>query len=68
MPSRNKYPQFPLRINPITIDKLKVIASENSRSTNKEMEYALNQYVKNYEEINGEITQTDIDRLLDNLE
>lgn len=37
------------------IDKMKVIANENSRSLAKEMEYMCKQRIKKYEEENGEI-------------
>lgn len=37
------------------IDKMKHIASENSRSLAKEMEYLCKQRIKNYEAENGEI-------------
>ena len=37
------------------IDKMKVIANENSRSLAKEMEYICKQRIKEYESENGEI-------------
>ena len=37
------------------ITKLKIIAIENKRSTNKEMEYALEKYVNEYEKAHGEV-------------
>lgn len=61
-----KYPQFPLRINPALIDKMRIIAAENSRSVNKEIEQLIIKYIRAYEEEAGEITQQDIDRFLDN--
>ena len=41
-------PIFSLRIPEELLDQIKQIASENCRSTNKEIEYALMQYVKQY--------------------
>lgn len=63
-----KNPHFAIRIPAETMNKLKYIAYENGRSANKEIEQLILKHIANYEEINGEITQTDIDRLLDNLE
>ena len=37
----NYYAPFSLRISETLITKMKIIAIENKRSTNKEMEYAL---------------------------
>jgi len=37
------------------IDKMKYIATENSRSLSKELEYACKQHIKRYELENGEI-------------
>ena len=41
-------PIFSLRIPEELLEEIKHIASENCRSTNKEIEYALMQYVKQY--------------------
>ena len=41
-------PIFSLRIPEELLNQIKQIASENCRSTNKEIEYALTQYVKQY--------------------
>ena len=41
-------PIFSLRIPEELLDEIKQIAAENCRSTNKEIEYALMQYVKQY--------------------
>jgi hypothetical protein len=68
MPNRNKFPQFPLRVNPQLIAKIRYIGAENSRSANKEIEYIISQRIKAYEVENGEITQDDIDRFLNSLE
>jgi len=37
------------------LKKLSIIADENKRSRNKEVEYALGQYVEQYEKLNGKI-------------
>ena len=45
----NYYTPFSLRISEELLAKIKVIAVRNKRSANKEMEYALEQYVKAFE-------------------
>lgn len=37
------------------LKKLSIIAKENCRTRNKEVEYALKQYVEQYERLNGKI-------------
>ena len=49
----NYYAPFSLRISETLITKLKIIAIENKRSTNKE--YALEKYVNEYEKAHGEV-------------
>ena len=51
----NYYAPFSLLISETLITKLKIIAIENKRSTNKEMEYALEKYVNEYEKAHGEV-------------
>lgn len=46
----NKLKSYPLRIEPEIIERLKKLAEENSRSLNKEIEFALKQYIKSCEE------------------
>lgn len=41
-------PIFSLRIPEELLEQIKQIANENCRSTNKEIEYALSQYVKEH--------------------
>jgi hypothetical protein len=48
LPMPSLLPIFSLRIPEELLDQIKQIASENCRSTNKEIEYALTQYVKQY--------------------
>ena len=47
-------PIFSLRIPEELLEQIKQIAQENCRSTNKEIEYALTQYVKQYQKNNSE--------------
>ena len=46
---------YTLRIDADVMDKMKIIADNNSRSKNKEIEYALKKYVDVYEAQHGEI-------------
>ncbi len=48
-------PPFSLRIPPELMAKLKVIASYNKRSVNKEIEFLIEQYVWQWEQEHGEI-------------
>lgn len=43
------YTPFSLRISEDLLGKIKIIAAQNKRSANKEIEYVLEQYVKEYE-------------------
>lgn len=56
-----KYPQFPIRVNPIIIRKMRYIANENSRSTAKEIEQLMIKHIKEYELSMGEITEDELD-------
>ena len=47
---------YPLRLPDEMMDKLKVIAKDNGRSVNKEIELLVRQSIKQYEQENGEIT------------
>lgn len=60
----NKFPQFPLRIDPALINKMRYIGYKNSRSTNKEIEQLIIKRIEDWEDENGEITDKDIERLL----
>jgi len=53
--SGNYYPPFSLRISEELLHKIKYIADTNKRSTNKEIEFVLEQYVKKFEKENGDI-------------
>ncbi len=45
----NYYPPFSLRISEELIEKVKFIAKLNKRSANKEIEFIIENYIKNYE-------------------
>lgn len=51
----NYYTPFSLRISEELMVKIKVIAARNKRSANKEIEFALEEYVKAFEERHEEI-------------
>ena len=51
----NYYTPFSLRVSEELVSKMKIIAVRNKRSANKEMEYALEQYVKAFEKEYGEV-------------
>ncbi|MCX4254790.1 MAG: Arc family DNA-binding protein [Bacilli bacterium] len=44
-----------LRVEEIAWEKLKIIAKENKRSINKEIEFLIEQAIKDYETKNGTI-------------
>ena len=46
---------YPLRIDKSLMEKFKVIATENGRSINKEIEMLMKNAVRQYENQNGEI-------------
>lgn len=46
---------FNLRIDETLNDKLIQIAADEGRSKNKQIEYILKEYIKNYEKVNGTI-------------
>lgn len=50
---------YPLRIDKNIMDKVKFIAKENGRSTNKEIEIALKYFVNSFEKENGKIPISD---------
>ena len=53
MPS--KKPQFVIRTDQETIEKIKYIATENERSTTQEIVYLIKSEIKKYEREKGEI-------------
>ena len=48
--SMKTFNPYPLRIDEELMEKLKYIANENSRSVNREIEFAIKKLVKEYEE------------------
>lgn len=53
MPS--KIPPFTIRLDSITKQKLQTIADHQQRSINKEILYLIQEEIKRYEHIHGEI-------------
>lgn len=53
----NYYQPFSLRISEDMHHKLKIIAERHKRSENKEIEFALEEYVRRYEEAHGIISE-----------
>ncbi len=51
----NYYTPFSLRVAEELLDKVKLIAAANKRSANKEIEFALEQYVRAYEAEHGKV-------------
>ncbi len=60
-----KNPQFPLRVDPLLIKKIRFIGKENCRSGGKEIELLIRKRIKEYEDEFGEITEEDLSRLDD---
>ncbi len=52
----NYFSPFSLRISEELLEKVKAIAASNKRSANKEIEFILENAVKDYEKLNGEIS------------
>ena len=46
-----------IRIKTDTYQKLKKIADEKQRSINKQMNYIIEEFIKDYEKVNGKIEQ-----------
>ena len=49
----NYFTPFSLRVSEELLGKIKRIAAQNKRSANKEIEFVLEQYVREYEKANG---------------
>lgn len=56
----HKQKLFSFRTNDELIEKLNIIAEKHSRTRNKEIEYALKQYVEDYETQEGKINLKNI--------
>lgn len=46
---------FSVRIEKDVMNKMRVLAKENGRSLNKQIEFAVKQYLKTYEKKHGEV-------------
>ena len=46
---------YPLRVDRAIMEKFKVVAAENGRSVNKEIEMLMKQAIASYEQNNGQI-------------
>lgn len=51
----SKKPQFVIRADKEILDKIKIIADENGRSTTQEIVHMIKQRINAYESIHGEI-------------
>lgn len=60
-----RYPQFPIRIDPLLIAKIRYIGKENCRSGSKEIELLIRKRISEWERENYEITEDDLRRLDD---
>ena len=52
---------YPLRLNTETYAKIKVLAKENSRSINGQLEFMVKKYLQDYEQEHGEIDITSLE-------
>lgn len=57
---KNLQKLYSFRTNDELIEKLNIIAEKHSRTRNKEIEYALKQYVENFEDQEGKINLKNI--------
>jgi len=60
--------QFNLRIQDIQDEKIKYIANNQQRSKNKQIEFILNQFIQDFEKVNGRITEKDLEEYKKTLE
>lgn len=61
---KNLQKLYSFRTDDTLIKKLNIISEEHSRTRNKEIEYALKLYVKNYEQEHGEIVIPEEDHMI----
>ncbi len=58
----NRTPKFTLRVSCALHEKLKYMATFNGRSKNKEIEIAIKRYIRDFENLHGNIEiENDID-------
>lgn len=55
MAAQEQEAPFSVRIEKGIMDKMRILAKENGRSLNKQIEFAVKQYLKEYEEEHGEV-------------
>ena len=55
MATQEQEAPFSVRIEKEIMDKMRILAKENGRSLNKQIEFAVKQYLKVYEAENGEV-------------
>ncbi|ACV58107.1 hypothetical protein [Alicyclobacillus acidocaldarius] len=53
--------QFTLRLNEENFEKIRVIAERSKRSIAMQIEYVIEQFIRDYEQENGEIPITNLD-------
>nr|WP_241634980.1 hypothetical protein [Fusobacterium gastrosuis] len=53
--------QYPLKIDAVLLHKLKIIASYNSRSINKEIEHLIKKNIEDFEKNNHKIELTNLE-------
>ena len=58
---RHKHKMYPLRIPLEHREKISYIAGEHDGSFNSEVRLLIEEHIKSYEEINGEISKADIE-------
>ncbi len=49
------YPKFTLRVEKSLLQKIEISAKFNSRSKNREIEFALKRYIRDFEALHGDI-------------
>ena len=55
MAAQEQEAPFSVRIEKGIMDKMRILAKENGRSLNKQIEFAVKQYLKDYEAEHGEV-------------
>lgn len=54
--------QFNLRIKDLQDEKIKYIAENQQRSKNRQIEFILQQFIQDFEKVNGRITENDLEK------
>ena len=50
---------FPVRLDKVCMDKIRVLAAQNKRSVNMQISFAVEKYLESYEKEHGEIPVPD---------